>query len=191
MKVICDWCGKETDTLEEVEVIGGVAKICKKCLEKHNEGVCITCGEPIYSSISANGECLACMQIRSAAAEKRKSEALNGMGPEFLERITESANFTTEDYFTWMAGDGKWASEKSRDAFRLGWMEEKLVRHGKWTEDEFTQNYPDIKCIMDNNSAAVFREVTRFVLVTKDKRLPSGAVVLTRHNNVALIKVEG
>ena len=176
MKVICDWCGKETDTLEEVEVIGGVAKICKKCLEKHNEGVCITCGEPIYSSISANGECLACMQIRSAAAEKRKSEALNGMGPEFLERITESANFTTEDYFTWMAGDGKWASEKSRDA---------------WSEDEFTQNYPDIKYIMDNNSAAVFREVTRFVLVTKDKRLPSGAVVLTRHNNVALIKVEG
>ena len=126
------------------------------------------------------------------------------MGPEFLERITESANFTTEDYFTWMAGDGKWASEKSRDAFRLGWMEntfykfqplhqllqplqeyqfpfhtnrilpsyhcllynafrlgwmeEKLVRHGKWTEDEFTQNYPDIKYIMDNNSAAVFRE---------------------------------
>lgn len=191
MKKMCDWCGKGESTLEEVEILGGVAHICKDCAAKHKEGVCITCGEPLYSSVSMGGECLACMQIRSAAAEKRKCEAMNGMGLELLEKMIESSEITTEDYYKWMAASSPSYTKQNSEDFKRGWLEDKLIRKGSWSQDEFDTNYADIRFIMDNNhnAAFVFRGSTKFILMSKDKRIPSGSVILARKNNVALVRV--
>lgn len=185
----CSWCNKEVSKIYNENVNGSEVSLCKHCHNCYENHECITCGEQIFDTFTINGECTACMQISSAATEKKRSEALNGLGINIISELTKSVVFTEDDYNKWLTfGQGNYTPEKYK-TFRKTWIRTKIVCESGWTEEQFDENYSDIENIMINNSSTVFREPCQFILVDKNTKRKSGMMALAKSGKVYLMAV--
>jgi len=184
----CGWCKKESTVLREYRVAGSTCEICPECVDAYEKGVCISCGEGMYGEVTINGLCNKCQQVIYAKAEKYRNEILNGLGIEALMEMTETVKFTEKDYEDWMMMGAKKVSPKAREKFRDTWVKMKLIKNGGWTLKEYKDNIEDIKDLIDNNTADVFKSNTVMVLKDKIKEIGTGVNLIAVKNNVLLIQ---
>ena len=140
MKSTCDWCRNDSAVLKTYEVFGIEYNICEKCLEAHEKGVCIECGEPLDDDVALNGKCSGCQQISEARTEKKRYEESNGLGSNALDDLTNSEKMTEDDFNSWLTfGQGNFSPE-TRATNRHRWISEKISNDLHWSEKDIKNN---------------------------------------------------
>lgn len=187
MSKLCDWCKKESTSLNKYSIFGMNYYICPECNKAAELGVCRTCGESLFGEITLGGECSKCQQISSAKLEKQHSEILNGLGMDVLEQLASSTEFTEKDYENWVTfGQGNFTvADKAR--LRENWVKVKIAKELGWSTEKIKDNVDDIRYLLSNYSVKLFGPNYRFVDKGNRKDL-HGVNILAQRGNLAIIE---
>lgn len=182
----CDWCKINADTIVDRDYNGTLVHICTRCDTAYSNDICIKCGE--ISDPLINGKCIGCTSIDAAKIEKKKQEAINGLGVDVLSELTESVTFTEDDYEKWLTFGKEKYSIAYRQRRRRAWIKSKIVSQSHWTEEQFDDSLNDIEAILENYPY-VFTRDCKFVLWDPDStdQFISGNI-LAFSNQVYLIE---
>lgn len=187
----CEWCEKEGKLREfEVDELGVSYNICEKCIKANENGMCVTCGEPLYGELPLMGECGGCQQIRSAKLETKRSEVMSGLGLSVLRELMGSVVFTEDDYERWVTFGQSDLTPEVRRRNRKIWIKSRLVKDMGWDEDTFKNNENDIEHLLDNYTRQAFNSKNRLVVKDKDAKWSGGMSIVASSGNVMIIENE-
>lgn len=186
---VCAWCGSFVDELFNYSG----ADICKSCKESVEHSVCRKCGETYPEELMMKGLCLNCMQIESAKQNKRRDEAMLGLGGGMdVSGASGELEMTDEDYEKWMLLGDKTITpamlKRDMTARRI-WIMVKLNAAGIYDDEIINKNMADIEELLDENFSKIIKNKCRFVVLTsmRDRSKLGNDTCIAHKNNVFIL----
>lgn len=182
----CALCGRKVDSeMAKINVAGGSAEVCERCIDRINNSQCVKCGEPYIYGV--NGLCLDCAQVEAAKREKRRSEVL--MGVDIDSSLIPSGEFTPESFNKWITMGKEIFDPETRARARLTWLKSLARNYGVSDENKVAEAAQVAAQLLDEKYSTLIKRNFR-VIIAENPSHVRGKKLLARRGMVYIVDID-
>lgn len=186
----CDNCGRTVATIfKEKNNFGKEIKLCARCKEASEKGVCWRCGRSVAPQMSVKGMCMECAQLDYYNELQKQESVLAGTG-----KYSNRGDKWTEEQIDYLLshGQGNFTPEKfakSREMQQI-WILVKFMLAGITDNKVIEENMNDVYALIDENMSKIIGHRTdlRIAYNKESRQEIKSREIIASHNNVYLLK---